>query len=720
MVFEYKPLGPSQIRLLHIDSVDDNVVRCSLKQPVALGDIGKYFALSYCWGSDVASQEIELDGHCFPVTPNLLAALKAVHRYMDQQRVGDRFLWADGICIDQQNDADKREQIPLMRQIYSHPEQVLVWLGDDKDESAKVMKALEWIEQHRICGQYLLDDAYVMRSPNEKSKFGRIPPTGLPDKLEEPYKMNELTCESCITVNEKTEVLDGAGKSLSRSRLRTLTGELKELYGIDERQLIALDTVFSKLSKQSLTLSRAERAAETKELLARESVKANLFPPEHPFWISMLMLLRRDWFKRVWTYQEIMLSEKATVLCGFSYVAWDIFLEPRSDIFFGGFQSYLSGAKPVRCAKSVRSLYTEANFVSLCYKYIRGVRHSTDILQFRYLLICGRHRVTAKPQDFIYGLLGLVDDDIRSNIPINYDLEPSFIFSRAAMLACQGATGASYFTMMLQYCDGVEKKTPGLPSWCPDFGGKTNEHTTDIREDSIHMQRDMCSDLADVDYEEDPGVVRVLGLELEMVQKAASVAVVLPVEDETVFQKPAQEELAIYLESGWQWLQEMRKLLLPDVVDGSLLVKWVKEIILLYTLELDSSPSASEKSALLVDTFLKICSGVESLADCEASFSASMGVPMTVARKMYLEVFSRARGRYFFVTDRNKIGFARRPLHSGDQICFFPGMNGSLYVLSPDRSKYIGCAWIEGMMDDEALLDYRDRWHKEKRVFRLH
>jgi hypothetical protein len=44
-----------------------------------------------------------------------------------------RVLWLDAICINQEDNAEKSIQVPLMRQIYQQASQVCVYLGEAKD-----------------------------------------------------------------------------------------------------------------------------------------------------------------------------------------------------------------------------------------------------------------------------------------------------------------------------------------------------------------------------------------------------------------------------------------------------------------------------------------------------------------------------------------------------------------------------------------------------------
>lgn len=102
------------------------IVRCTL-QVVSLRDSPRYEALSYVWGDPNAKKAIVVDGHAVQVTVNLENALRRLRP--DQAPV--RQLWADAICIDQDNEREKETQLPLMSKIYAEASSVLIWLGQE-------------------------------------------------------------------------------------------------------------------------------------------------------------------------------------------------------------------------------------------------------------------------------------------------------------------------------------------------------------------------------------------------------------------------------------------------------------------------------------------------------------------------------------------------------------------------------------------------------------
>lgn len=135
-----------------------------------LGHEYKYIALSYTWGSLPPSEDIEIrnsgpENLRLRVTPNLYAALKQLR----DTRV-DRTFWVDAVCMNQDDKAEKNQQLPLMPRIYGEASKVYVWLGNEDpkiDASAAftlIRKVRQWeqykeiVEKHTSCEEW---DAFI-------------------------------------------------------------------------------------------------------------------------------------------------------------------------------------------------------------------------------------------------------------------------------------------------------------------------------------------------------------------------------------------------------------------------------------------------------------------------------------------------------------------------------------------------------------------------------
>lgn len=123
--YQYNSL-PSEmfIRLLELypGHANDNI-DCTLRQ-VELENAPKYEAISYAWGDPANRIDVLCDGKVITVTQNLKDALL---RFKLKDR--SRIVWADAICINQDDEVEKGSQVKLMNKIYAKATRVCAWLG---------------------------------------------------------------------------------------------------------------------------------------------------------------------------------------------------------------------------------------------------------------------------------------------------------------------------------------------------------------------------------------------------------------------------------------------------------------------------------------------------------------------------------------------------------------------------------------------------------------
>ncbi|EJT68861.1 hypothetical protein GGTG_13570 [Gaeumannomyces tritici R3-111a-1] len=102
-----------------------------------LGRTHPYEALSYVWGSEKNKLSIYIDGVEQPVRANLHHALSHL-----RDCFVERVLWIDAICINQDGNEEKGQQVQSMAKIYAKASRVIMWLVDplkdapDKDDLA--------------------------------------------------------------------------------------------------------------------------------------------------------------------------------------------------------------------------------------------------------------------------------------------------------------------------------------------------------------------------------------------------------------------------------------------------------------------------------------------------------------------------------------------------------------------------------------------------------
>lgn len=137
-------------------------------------------AMSYAWGEPNFSACLSLPNGIINITANLSAALHAF-----RHNTKSRYLWADAVCINQQDIVEKASQIILMAQIYGQARSVLVWLGPGDERTGHVFSLFK-----HLCS---VATTYGVKSSHTESED----PTddlweGLDPTIEEKARLNSI------------------------------------------------------------------------------------------------------------------------------------------------------------------------------------------------------------------------------------------------------------------------------------------------------------------------------------------------------------------------------------------------------------------------------------------------------------------------------------------------------------------------------------------------
>lgn len=110
--------------IIDIDSIGD--IHCTFSV-VSLDDDPDYEALSYVWGDQNDLVTIYVHGHPIAITWNLYGAL------LNMRQTQERILWADALCVNQKDLAERASQVLEMGSIFGQASTVVVYLGALED-----------------------------------------------------------------------------------------------------------------------------------------------------------------------------------------------------------------------------------------------------------------------------------------------------------------------------------------------------------------------------------------------------------------------------------------------------------------------------------------------------------------------------------------------------------------------------------------------------------
>lgn len=127
--YRYEPLPPGEyIRYIHLDPGQQEDSLTAGLHSTSLANAPPIEAVSYVWHSRERNVPLTVNGSNLLITKSLQDVLIQV-----RSPISPRSLWADSICIDQNNTLEKSQQVSFMGRIYNSAQRVLICLGVDQE-----------------------------------------------------------------------------------------------------------------------------------------------------------------------------------------------------------------------------------------------------------------------------------------------------------------------------------------------------------------------------------------------------------------------------------------------------------------------------------------------------------------------------------------------------------------------------------------------------------
>ncbi|RFU33592.1 hypothetical protein B7463_g2767, partial [Scytalidium lignicola] len=150
----YAPFSDAnhEIRLIQVEKLPLKTRRPSISftlRTVSLQNAPPFSALSYVWGNPKVRERVIVNGKVVSVSKNLAIALRHIKTHWEvkfpRRTSSEFFIWADALCINQCDLAERTVQVKVMGRIFSSAECVFGWLGWEKDRI--ISKALDLFDR---------------------------------------------------------------------------------------------------------------------------------------------------------------------------------------------------------------------------------------------------------------------------------------------------------------------------------------------------------------------------------------------------------------------------------------------------------------------------------------------------------------------------------------------------------------------------------------------
>jgi hypothetical protein len=658
----YNDLQDGEIRLFELDiNTAGNVV--GRLKIVETSSSPLFYALSYVCGSDASSEDITINNRAVPVRPNLFAALKELRSYFEGERIAKVAIWIDAICIDQGNAEEKSKQIRRMHSVFAGAAEVLVWLGAVDDDVRMVLRVFAWISAYLE----LRPDMEALRQHENEPEY-HLPVTEPTMKaLSSLFRL-----QHCLEIHHRVSYKNLCAMVYFLIALGQIWGDIRLYDGLDD-----LDDAMGTAMNSPPILN------------------AGLFPPEHVFWAAVYTLANLEWFERTWTYQEILLSQEASILAQGVRVPMVTFRNSM-DVLIGVLQSpsifdeTSQSSRTRHMPRLDERMESNSKWVQLGAISGSTAENIHVPLPVIRSLIKTKRRVSTMAKDQVYGLTALWQRKVQDEIAIDYTIATAEVFANAVKIGMKmeedGATIADLWAAFDGFdCTPQALETARLPSWCPDF-----HHSADPPFNARYklLSPDVSKRTrpsACYEYTTGFETIAIRILKLDRIAKTMA----------SVYPRRADEFLP--------WLQELLRLVWSVNQTNRSLGHDMQTFLY------QDRYNRGRDSAVSFDTFSKCLAHLAPALSSQSTNVLQDDVEST------LDILMHQSGRFLFLTESGRIGWsARQPCLKG-HIVLVPGSDplGTLHMLNADCTQYVGCASVDGLMHDtllESLDDMETKW----------
>jgi hypothetical protein len=165
--------------------VDDSpgTIRCRTRITRSGHETVPYLALSYAWGDPTPKHAIFVDGERRLVAENLWQFLCEAKTKPQQFSC---WLWIDALSIDQSDAEERKQQVGIMSTIFRNAFEVIVWLGQECDDSILAMRVLSLVVQPSLRSVYSRWGA-SRQGTIHRAVYSTGNPHVTPSAMDEPY-----------------------------------------------------------------------------------------------------------------------------------------------------------------------------------------------------------------------------------------------------------------------------------------------------------------------------------------------------------------------------------------------------------------------------------------------------------------------------------------------------------------------------------------------------
>jgi len=418
--------------------------------------------------------------------------------------------------------------------------------------------------------------------------------------------------------------------------------------------------------------------------------------PEHglpekgsPLWPALGHFYRRNWFGRLWTFQEAVLAQEKLLACGTKTIKWETAALVAKELLRLMIWTFCVGYENLE-------LHRDGFRAMQSIDFSRKVLTEYRPLNFATLLMMADTKLVTEPRDRVYGMLGMALPDVRDRIPISYENVDN-TSALQVYIDCAKACveGEPVLKLLLFQIVAGRPRDSGLPSWVPNLNYSQGE----ILPFGEHISAGILPDhkaIGEIRTVPGTNVLRVRGFRVDSILEIGEGSFRWPlVKDEE--QIPRAQGFLKWEETC---LQMAKRVYLSSTSSGSTPMGH------LFTLTSNTRTRIREgQDEEFLQSYHDVLANIRQNAK-----DGQTHHPPQQRRAMYHstweQIYRSCPGRRYFATSGDRTGLGPPEMHIGDEVCVLYDAP-ALFILRKREGggwTLIGDAYVYGLMNLEETL----------------
>lgn len=219
---------------------------------------------------------------------------------------------------------------------------------------------------------------------------------------------------------------------------------------------------------EAFSVAESLDAADVESIWSESDLELNGLPRSSSAkWRAYFRLLCRPWFRRVWVVQEVVLPTKVSMLMASEtdprrHMSIDVLCQsiPKSNLLSSRMVVHIEDTAAQFAWNHVDTERDQLGFIKK-----QRDKENTNLSLINIVQYC-QFLESTDPRDHVYSFLGLARDTEALDLPVDYQLPVTNLFS---LLACGCVQRDAYNGNLVLACSGIYYGTHGRQSWAPDW-----------------------------------------------------------------------------------------------------------------------------------------------------------------------------------------------------------------------------------------------------------